>query len=509
MSDQNVLEEATRHEGTRTVVISWVHSASETATHDIGVEAVIKAIRTGGKNLRGQTTQIRNRFEAELDITGDLQKAKLAVKQLKESLPAVMWCGQFSNREKPAADKFQKHSGLIPADFDNLGDKLPEIGKKLEASSHLYALFLSPSGDGLKAIFRVPSDASKHAGSFRAVEAHVKQLTGVQIDESGKDISRLCFMSYDPELYHNPNATELEPLPEPEKPRSRGASVSLRPGASAFRAELLAELNSKPSKAQIREMLAVIPKRPHYHDWITLVAAVGDALDEPEAVEVLDEWSPEEEPGEYAKKLTSGFEKIHVGTLIHLARQYGWTGQIGTPRAKVDLHAGAVSEPLELPPPPLPYVPPPLDLLPGVLQDYVHEAAESLNVDVSFILLPLLSALGSAIGNTRSIFLKRGFVQPPVIWTTIVGRSGSRKSPALEKATFAVMEHERELVRQNKVEAEKYAESLAQWESKSRKRARPKAGAATVAYLPHGRHDAGSSCRRDAGKPSRRSGEEG
>ena len=43
-------------------------------------------------------------------------------------------------------------------------------------------------------------------------------------------------------------------------------------------------------------MLAVIPKRPQYHDWIKLVAAVGDALRNQEAIEVLNEWSPEEHP---------------------------------------------------------------------------------------------------------------------------------------------------------------------------------------------------------------------
>ena len=86
---------------------------------------------------------------------------------------------------------------------------------------------------------------------------------------------------------------------------------------------------------------------------------------------------------------------------------------------------------------PAPYVPPPLDLLPGVLQDYVHAAAESLNVDVAYPFLPLLSSLGAAIGNTRSIILKRGFIQSPVIWTGIVGTNwqsqitgaGSRLSP--------------------------------------------------------------------------------
>jgi hypothetical protein len=39
---------------------------------------------------------------------------------------------------------------------------------------------------------------------------------------------------------------------------------------------------------------------------------------------VLNEWSPEEEQGEYAAKLKSGFTEIHIATLIHLAKQHGW-----------------------------------------------------------------------------------------------------------------------------------------------------------------------------------------
>ena len=75
--------------------------------------------------------------------------------------------------------------------------------EKLSDSPHLWTLFKSPSGDGLKAVFRVPADQAKHAGSFRAVEQHVKKLTGVQIDQACKDVARLCFLSYDPELIYN------------------------------------------------------------------------------------------------------------------------------------------------------------------------------------------------------------------------------------------------------------------------------------------------------------------
>jgi hypothetical protein len=89
---------------------------------------------------------------------------------------------------------------------------------------------------------------------------------------------------------------------------------------------------------------------------------------------------------------------------------------------------------------------------------------------VSYVLLPLLSSLGAAIGNTRSIILKRGFIQPPIIWTGIIGRSGSRKSPALNAGCFAVMENERHLMRQNKQAREKYENDLAGWEAEGKKK---------------------------------------
>jgi len=44
------------------IVISRVASVSDTVTLDIGVETVLKAIRTG--KLRGQITQIRKSFRS-------------------------------------------------------------------------------------------------------------------------------------------------------------------------------------------------------------------------------------------------------------------------------------------------------------------------------------------------------------------------------------------------------------------------------------------------------------
>ena len=296
--------------------VSTFPTATDTVPRNMNASTVLKIIRTGGKKLKGQIEQIRKRFKALLALgKGDYKKAKHGIEALKKQLPGVTWSAQLRTRDKavPLSEKLVAHTGLLCADVDSLGSKLAEVREKLLKSPHLWALFLSPSGDGLKAVFRVLADASIHLTSFRAVEHHVLELTGVQIDQSRKDVAGLCFLSYDPDVYHNPNATEIAPLPEPVKLKLKRHS-----GGG----------NTKPDKEQIREMLAVIPKRPDYSDWIKVVAAVGDALPDDEAIEVLNEWSSEEQPGEYAEKLRHRLEDVHVGTLIHVAREHGWTGKI-------------------------------------------------------------------------------------------------------------------------------------------------------------------------------------
>ena len=205
------------------IIVSTVRSAHETTPFDLNVCTILRTIQTGGKKLRGQVAQIRNRFESELAFKGgDLKAAKLAVEPLKKDLPAVTWSGRFSYRD---SEGLIEHSALLCADLDSLGSELDTVREKLKASHHVFALFLSPTAVGLKVIFRIRPDAATHAGSFRAVAQHIRELTGVQIDESGKDVARLCFMSFDPDIWVNWDAIELDPLPESENPKSAAIST--------------------------------------------------------------------------------------------------------------------------------------------------------------------------------------------------------------------------------------------------------------------------------------------
>jgi hypothetical protein len=70
----------------------------------------------------------------------------------------------------------------------------------------VFASFVSPSGNGLKIFVKVSSNKEQHKETFLKLQRYFEELLTVEIDKSGKDITRLCFMSFDPELYLNENS---------------------------------------------------------------------------------------------------------------------------------------------------------------------------------------------------------------------------------------------------------------------------------------------------------------
>jgi P4 family phage/plasmid primase-like protien len=209
------------------LLVSCVNSAKDTKTQDYEAKEIIESIRADKHfKLCKPIENIRSTFRSVLATSGNNRKAaKEAVATNKKSLPGVLWSGRFRSRRK---DDLDQHSGLLCADLDQLGDQLADVRSKLLRSPHLWALFLSPTGDGLKVVFRVRADAEKHKATFRAVEEHVRKMTGIQIDQSCSDVARLCFLSHDPDAYLNEDAIELQPL-ETEKPASPAADALCEP----------------------------------------------------------------------------------------------------------------------------------------------------------------------------------------------------------------------------------------------------------------------------------------
>lgn len=139
---------------------------------------------------------------------------------LKSKLPAVSFSGSFSKRCK---DALQRHSGLVCLDFD-LADN-PRIDRNaIQRDPHTLAAFASPSG-GLKVIVEV-DDTSDHLSAFQSARDHYAEKFLLVADESGKDVSRLCYLSHDPDAYFSDWTTSIKvrPRPKTKAPEIRSTS---------------------------------------------------------------------------------------------------------------------------------------------------------------------------------------------------------------------------------------------------------------------------------------------
>lgn len=72
--------------------------------------------------------------------------------------------------------------------------------------------------------------------------------------------------------------------------------------------------------------------------------------------------------------------------------------------------------------------------LPEPVRSYVRTASSAIGCDPTYLVLPLLTVCGAMLGKRFRTRVKNGWLEPPVIWTALVGESGSMKTPALSAA---------------------------------------------------------------------------
>jgi hypothetical protein len=152
------------------------------------LHSVLDKIRTGG-TLTGKITELRILPEAEY-------------KDQKKTMPGIIFQGKFTKREKGS---MERASGLMVLDFDHCGT---DFKKTLSELDWIYVIFVSLGGDGIKALVKIPEVKTdeEYKQYFEAVSDELEKTVPKALDQSGKDICRLCFFSYDPELYINPEA---------------------------------------------------------------------------------------------------------------------------------------------------------------------------------------------------------------------------------------------------------------------------------------------------------------
>jgi hypothetical protein len=129
-----------------------------------------------------------------LKCRGDLSK--------KNYLPCFTPTGRFNHR---SIKGLEEYNGIICLDIDHVAD--PEALKQRAAALHwVMAAFVTPSGQGLKVIVKTQATSETFKQTEEQVAEAFLEATGCARDNHCKDIARIQFVSYDPELYYNPQS---------------------------------------------------------------------------------------------------------------------------------------------------------------------------------------------------------------------------------------------------------------------------------------------------------------
>jgi hypothetical protein len=141
-----------------------------------------------------------------------LEKNKTERNEIKKSLPAICFSGLFNKRSDSS---ITEHSGLICLDFDGYikQKELLEDKERLSKNKFIYSVFISPSGNGLKALVKIPQDVDNHVNYFNSLEQH---FNSPYFDKTCKNISRVCYESYDPLIYINDKSSVWDVIAEVE-----------------------------------------------------------------------------------------------------------------------------------------------------------------------------------------------------------------------------------------------------------------------------------------------------
>lgn len=127
-----------------------------------------------------------------------------AARKFKEgNFDNVTFSGSFEERTN---DKLIEASNLFCVDLDHLPDVEGTFQLLLkDPCFKTVLLFRSPSGDGIKWVIPIQYEGHTHEELFRAITTYLRVTYGLLNDENCKNISRACFLPYDPNAYVSPD----------------------------------------------------------------------------------------------------------------------------------------------------------------------------------------------------------------------------------------------------------------------------------------------------------------
>jgi hypothetical protein len=181
-------------------------SAHSKVLRQIEVGSFLQLIKSEHYNAR--ITRIR-----QCRANGDFDKQS----KEKKGLPAITFSGLFCDSRKITC--ISEYNKICVVDIDHVAEEnIIYILQCFSLDPYIFSFWISPSGDGVKGLvkfkynesFELSKSQNYHKYAFSLLAAYMKEKYDIEIDKSGSDITRLCFISSDNNLVIKNTISEFE-----------------------------------------------------------------------------------------------------------------------------------------------------------------------------------------------------------------------------------------------------------------------------------------------------------
>lgn len=190
--------------------VSFQSSAWSSLEKEVPIGNIIKDIKRGkySKEVGKLRWYLKNDLQDEYDSN-------------KKRLSGVTFCASFMGSRKK--ESIKTYHNLIVLDIDKLNeDELIRVKSILNNDKHVFTFWLSPSEKGYKGLIYLEFEFNidkygvdlAHKWAFDQATNYFMDQYSIELDISGSDTTRLCFLSHDPDLVFK---TEIVPFRVTEK----------------------------------------------------------------------------------------------------------------------------------------------------------------------------------------------------------------------------------------------------------------------------------------------------
>ncbi len=271
----------------------------------------------------------------------EVEQSDLAKEIKAKHFKFATFSGTFTSR---STDQLKSFSGLVCIDIDDVPN-LTSTKKALIIDEDLQPtlVFTSPSGTGIKAVYRVDPDLKPELLPY--VYDHIAGLIeakhGVVTDRLPKSVASACFLPWDPDAYLN-TSTELVELHEFEVPNSKALSNGTLPLSK--------------NDGEIKKVEALISYLEEhqiniaesYREWMEIGLALSSLGEKGRplyhrASSLSSKYDRQENDRKYDSFLKSDRQGITLGTFFHRVKEAGVPS--GEVLAKLDNFSVKLSDP--------------------------------------------------------------------------------------------------------------------------------------------------------------------